>query len=253
MEVHHHPDLHHKEKHFKEYFLEFLMIFLAVTMGFFAETIREGFSERHREKEYMRSFVKDLKMDTAMLNAGFPRKEGRIKAIDSVFIFFTSHPDAKSISGKLFRTVRRTTYDTRFIRNNITMNQLKNAGGMQTIKKKNVADSISSLDLFWEKVSIYNDAYFSNLQTGYSYSEELIDESKLLPFFIRNQTAAFITGIPDTVIIKINTTDLNKQLGFMMREKTFAYQEIGIYKKLEESTVQLISLIKKEYDLEENE
>lgn len=27
MEVHHHPDLHHKRKHFREYLLEFLMIF----------------------------------------------------------------------------------------------------------------------------------------------------------------------------------------------------------------------------------
>jgi hypothetical protein len=34
MDVHHHPDLHHKKKNFKEYFLEFLMIFLAVTLGF---------------------------------------------------------------------------------------------------------------------------------------------------------------------------------------------------------------------------
>jgi len=33
MEVHHHPDLHHKKKNFKEYFLEFLMIFLAVTLN----------------------------------------------------------------------------------------------------------------------------------------------------------------------------------------------------------------------------
>ena len=40
MEVHHHPDLHHKPKKWKEYFLEFLMIFLAVTMGFIAENIR---------------------------------------------------------------------------------------------------------------------------------------------------------------------------------------------------------------------
>ena len=31
MEVHHHPDLKHKKKHWTEYFLEFLMIFLAVT------------------------------------------------------------------------------------------------------------------------------------------------------------------------------------------------------------------------------
>jgi len=40
MEVHHHPDLHHKPKKWKEYFLEFLMIFLAVTLGFFAESYR---------------------------------------------------------------------------------------------------------------------------------------------------------------------------------------------------------------------
>ena len=30
MEVHHHPDLHHKKKNFKEYFLEFIIKFLAV-------------------------------------------------------------------------------------------------------------------------------------------------------------------------------------------------------------------------------
>jgi len=49
MEVHHHPDLHHKKKNFKEYFLEFLMIFLAVTLGFFAESIRENISNHHKE------------------------------------------------------------------------------------------------------------------------------------------------------------------------------------------------------------
>ena len=45
MEVHHHPDLHHKRKHFREYLVEFFMIFLAVTMGFFAESIREHYVE----------------------------------------------------------------------------------------------------------------------------------------------------------------------------------------------------------------
>jgi hypothetical protein len=248
MEVHHHPTV--EKKGFKEYLLEGLMIFLAVTMGFFAEQIREDFAERHLEKEYMKSYINDLKMDTAMLNAGFPKKEGRIRAIDSVFIFFAANPLAKSIPGKLFRTIRRTTYDTRFIRSNITMNQLKNAGGMRMVQKKNVADSISYLDLLWEKLGIYNEAYFSNLQNGYSYSEELVNVSSLLPFYIQNQTVSIVANIPDTVTIKINTADLNKQLSFMMRQKSFAYQEIGVYKKLEETTVELIRLIRKEYDLE---
>ncbi len=52
MEVHHHPDLHHKPKKWKEYFLEFLMIFLAVTMGFFAENIRENYVEHKSAGDY---------------------------------------------------------------------------------------------------------------------------------------------------------------------------------------------------------
>src|SRR6516162_8745575 len=49
MEVHHHPKV--EKKNFKEYFLEFLMIFLAVTMGFFAENIREKITDNNKEKE----------------------------------------------------------------------------------------------------------------------------------------------------------------------------------------------------------
>jgi hypothetical protein len=48
MEVHHHPDLHHRRKKFKEYLLEFVMIFLAVTMGFIAENVREGIGDGKR-------------------------------------------------------------------------------------------------------------------------------------------------------------------------------------------------------------
>jgi len=46
MEVHHHPQV--EKKGFKEYFLEFLMIFLAVTLGFFAENIREKITEHKK-------------------------------------------------------------------------------------------------------------------------------------------------------------------------------------------------------------
>jgi hypothetical protein len=53
MEVHHHPDLHHKRKNFREYFLEFLMIFLAVTLGFFAESMRENMAEKRKKALYI--------------------------------------------------------------------------------------------------------------------------------------------------------------------------------------------------------
>src|SRR5882762_10075503 len=47
MEVHHHPNV--EKKNFKEYLLEGLMIFLAVTMGFFAESLRENIANHERE------------------------------------------------------------------------------------------------------------------------------------------------------------------------------------------------------------
>jgi hypothetical protein len=46
-----HPHL--EKKNFKEYFLEFLMIFLAVTMGFFAENMREPFDEEKTTERYL--------------------------------------------------------------------------------------------------------------------------------------------------------------------------------------------------------
>ncbi len=51
MEVHHHPQVTHKEKPWKEYLLEGLMIFLAVSLGFIAENIREHLSEQNKKKE----------------------------------------------------------------------------------------------------------------------------------------------------------------------------------------------------------
>jgi hypothetical protein len=66
MEVHHHP--HIEKKNFKEYFLEFLMIFLAVTMGFFAENIREYFAEKKTVKEYLENFQDELKQNEASIH-----------------------------------------------------------------------------------------------------------------------------------------------------------------------------------------
>jgi hypothetical protein len=59
MEVHHHPDLHHRKKDIREYSLEFIMIFLAVTLGFFAESLRESISNREKAGQYMHAMRAD--------------------------------------------------------------------------------------------------------------------------------------------------------------------------------------------------
>ena len=80
MEVHHHPQLEHKPKAWKEYLLEGLMIFVAVMMGFFAENIREGISNRAHVRELISQLDQDLSNDTAQLNVVY---QGELKILDA--------------------------------------------------------------------------------------------------------------------------------------------------------------------------
>ena len=64
MEVHGH-DLHKAPGHgLKHYLFEFLMLFLAVFCGFLAENQRERMIEHHRENEYARHLLADLRADS---------------------------------------------------------------------------------------------------------------------------------------------------------------------------------------------
>jgi hypothetical protein len=85
MEVHHHP--HVEKRSFKEYFLEFIMIFLAVTMGFFAESIRESISDSGKEKEYMVTMIEDLKKDTLAFDKVIATNKFLIRGEDSALDF----------------------------------------------------------------------------------------------------------------------------------------------------------------------
>jgi hypothetical protein len=83
MEVHHHPEV--EKKGFKEYLLEGLMIFLAVTMGFFAESIRENITNGEHVKQLTMQLVGDLKNDTADLQENIIYETKLNKKEDSLF------------------------------------------------------------------------------------------------------------------------------------------------------------------------
>jgi len=94
MEVHHPHHPTHK-KNWKEYFLEFFMLFFAVSLGFFAENIREDISSKEREHRFMESFVSDLASDTIFINKRLPVNHKRVLAIDSILDYYAHHPTAK--------------------------------------------------------------------------------------------------------------------------------------------------------------
>jgi len=145
MEVHHHPDLHHKRKKIKEYFLEFLMIFLAVTLGFFAESLREYIGEKRMEKEFIKSFVSDLKKDTAAFNYAIPREETALRGLDTMLGTLSQPAYSDSCIRLMYYLSRKYTESIQSMTYTLsTISQLKYAGGMRLISDKQASDSILS-------------------------------------------------------------------------------------------------------------
>ncbi|MBM3456809.1 MAG: hypothetical protein FJX80_17060, partial [Bacteroidetes bacterium] len=68
MEVHHpHHPTHRKR--WSEYLLEFFMLFFAVTLGFFAENIREHTIISHRLEQNQIAILKDLEKDAITIDS----------------------------------------------------------------------------------------------------------------------------------------------------------------------------------------
>jgi hypothetical protein len=88
MEVHHHPQLEHKPKPWKEYLLEGFMIFIAVTMGFFAESLREHISDNHREHEFAKALYNELTVDSATAASKLQLRTDREKTLDYLYHYF---------------------------------------------------------------------------------------------------------------------------------------------------------------------
>ncbi|TMI78544.1 MAG: hypothetical protein E6H10_16925 [Bacteroidetes bacterium] len=87
MEVHKHPHHVTHQKKWGEYFLEFLMIFLAVTLGFFAENIRERATESHREKQFAQQLYSELREDSIVVAQKISERRRKEKAMDYVAIY----------------------------------------------------------------------------------------------------------------------------------------------------------------------
>ena len=92
MEVHHPHHPSHKKK-WSEYLLEFFMLFVAVTLGFFAENIREHFAEEQKANDLIETVAKDLKSDLDQLNMLKAFALEKSKICDSLKMVLNSNPN----------------------------------------------------------------------------------------------------------------------------------------------------------------
>ncbi len=143
MEVHHHSHEGHGKKNWKSYFWEFLMLFLAVFCGFMAEYQLEHKIERDREKKFIQTFIEDLKVDTAAINANLIFRKRKGAQLDSL-TYLLSEQKIKGYENDLYYLGRLLVRTTRFQSNDRTITQLKYSGSLRLIRNENAADSIIS-------------------------------------------------------------------------------------------------------------
>jgi len=147
MEIHHSHGGHGSRK-LKDYLFEFIMLFIAVSAGFFMENLREYYVERHKEKQYIESMIKDIQQDTTNIQNIISKNKIQITGIDSLLSLLEK--PIKSADYENFYTLilKYLNNYSDFRARNITMTQLKNSGGLRLIEDKSVSDSI--VFYYWE-------------------------------------------------------------------------------------------------------
>jgi hypothetical protein len=243
MEVHHHS---HKPKKWKEYITEFLMLFLAVTLGFFAENQREHLIEGNREKQYMQSLYEDLRKDTTILKNLVKYdtiQNGKLDTTNQLLI--ENKWDANKIK-LLYRLNLKTAGTIRYNLSERTSAQLKNAGGMRLVENQELSNKISEYWVRSENLKEYNtfvdDLKFKAREKSYSIFDQkyytdvsnliVADNAQLLTY------DNFILTEYGNRLNHINNSMKNVLLPSIDRH----------YKR----AVELLSILKKEYKLNEN-
>jgi hypothetical protein len=248
MEVHHHPDIHHKPKKWKEYFLEFLMIFLAVTLGFFAESYRENLSDHHKEKEYIESLVADLKNDQQILSRHILHVKSGISMMDSMIAILDTPALVASRTGELYYLARLAPRLNPLTNNDRTYEQLKNSGNFRLIRNLNTSNKIMA---YYEKFPLIrllesiNETEFTEFKEAAS---KIFNPAIFLKMESTNNEIVRISGNPP-----LHSTDHES----LQELSVFAVYMHGTKKgvlttdeELKTSGAELIEYLEKEYHLE---
>ena len=159
MEVHHphHPTY---KKKWSEYIIEFMMLFAAVTLGFFAENVREHKIMNERKDQNLFSILQDLKQDSIYL-------ESTIKYSDDGIRYF------QKFKAKLYEFHDNKLSENEFIK--FTMNNVDSSYVNQTVflnssSYKNMIATgnltyVESKDLKW-KLSNYYETWNKRIEAN---------------------------------------------------------------------------------------
>ncbi len=244
MEVHAHTHAHGK-KNWKQYFWEFLMLFLAVSAGFLVENQREHYVENKREKIFIKSFIADLREDTAKITVNTQLRNSKILVMDSLIKLLNS-TDPGQDGPSAYYWGRRVTRSTLFQSNDRTIKQLKNSGGLRLIRNQTASNSIMTYDQANDYIIYLQGREVHELNEIYPLLAKLFD-GNVLETMIHGMEITRPAGNP-----VLRSTDKNLILDltyFLHQYKTTSIVINARLQTLKQSATQTIQFLQKEYHL----
>lgn len=158
-----------------DYLVEFFLLFTAVTLGFFAENLREEYVQGRLEIRLMKSMVADLERNEGLLRQQQEALMRRKIAADSLAHYF-NQPDVEAHGAKLYQFGRQlAVYASEFPLASRSLDQLKNSGLFSIISKEVVADSLSNYDNFKTRYEQRIKWYFEDVKKVQDENKHIFD------------------------------------------------------------------------------
>jgi hypothetical protein len=245
MEVHAHT--HTPRKKWTHYFWEFLMLFLAVTLGFFVENQREHFIEKKREKEYIRSMIDDLGLDTAGFTSDNSTRKMAVEMFDSAILLLNKKNRTEFEEQRLYYTARMGLRLSPFPKlNDRTYEQMKSSGNLRLIHNSKIADQVTKYYFNAKEFLVNTDQTLLRLQSLIEIHGKIFDGAVFRKMLDLKQ---FMISPPDgnPVLITENKETLNELsvrihyvLSILLYTQNFSVD-------LNKEGAELIRVLKEEY------
>ena len=154
MEVHHPHHPTHKKK-WSEYIIEFLMLFAAVTLGFFAENVREHKIMNERKDQNLFSILQDLKQDSIYLESTIKYSDDGIRYFQKFKAKLYEFHDNK-LSENEFIKFTMDNVDSSYVNQTVFLNSssYKNmiaTGNLTYVESKDLKWKLSNYYETWNK------------------------------------------------------------------------------------------------------
>ena len=225
------------------------MLFLAVFCGFLAEYYLEHTIEHNRERQFINSLVRDIKADTAQLSNIKGFRLDRLSKIDSVAWVLSKNPtgiiDIQHLH--LFEDLKG---HASFYQNSGTLDQLKNAGGLRLIRKREVVDSIQAYDQKIRQMLLRDNFEAEEMRYTLRLAYKLIDGVSLTNLYA--DTAYFLNrtikpGV--SKILNLNAQVLGEYLNSLTTFRFVVMNNMMLQQLIKNKAESLLMVIKDKYDI----